>query len=320
MSRTINRIELLGRVGTEPELRQTRNGTAPGSGPGQAVCRLWLATDRRNAGGGTTSWSGARPPRRSPSTSRRAIGSTPRVGSATTAGRTRTASAARRPRSTRTRSSSSTRNSLPPTRAGGSGNGRQSDGDQPFSPDHTISRLCRGARRGRAPTGDAAPLRSHHLKGTRDDRTDRIHRAERRAAGAARRPAPQPQLLGELAIRYEVETRPERPLDMPTIKRPETVVDLLGEEMSRLAQEQVRVVCSTARTASSASARSTRATATARWSARPRSSGPPWSRRRRRPSSFTITPQATPSRAARTSSSPGTWSRWRPWHRTARPR
>ena len=49
-------------------------------------------------------------------------------------------------------------------------------------------------------------------------------------------------LLGELAIRYEVETRPERPLDMPTIKRPETVVDLLGEEMSRLAQEQVRVV------------------------------------------------------------------------------
>ena len=49
-------------------------------------------------------------------------------------------------------------------------------------------------------------------------------------------------LLGELAIRYEVETRPERPLDMPTIYRPETVVELLGEEMSRLAQEQVRVL------------------------------------------------------------------------------
>ena len=43
MSRTINRIELLGRVGTEPELRQTRNGTA--------VCRLRLATERRNSGG-----------------------------------------------------------------------------------------------------------------------------------------------------------------------------------------------------------------------------------------------------------------------------
>ena len=50
------------------------------------------------------------------------------------------------------------------------------------------------------------------------------------------------QLLGELAIRYEVETKPERPLDMPTIYRPETVVDLLGDEMSRLAQEQVRVL------------------------------------------------------------------------------
>jgi len=49
-------------------------------------------------------------------------------------------------------------------------------------------------------------------------------------------------VLGELAIRYEVETRPERPLDMPIIYRPETVVDLLGDEMSVLAQEQVRVL------------------------------------------------------------------------------
>ena len=49
-------------------------------------------------------------------------------------------------------------------------------------------------------------------------------------------------LLGELAIRYEVETRPERPADMPIIYRPQTVYDLLGEEMSRLAQEQFRVL------------------------------------------------------------------------------
>ncbi len=49
-------------------------------------------------------------------------------------------------------------------------------------------------------------------------------------------------LLGEIAIRYEVETRPERPEDMPIIYRPETVYDLLGEEMSRLAQEQFRVL------------------------------------------------------------------------------
>ena len=49
-------------------------------------------------------------------------------------------------------------------------------------------------------------------------------------------------LLSELAVRYEVETRPERPEDMPIIYRPRTVYDLLGEEMSRLAQEQVRVL------------------------------------------------------------------------------
>ena len=49
-------------------------------------------------------------------------------------------------------------------------------------------------------------------------------------------------LLSELAIRYEVETRPERPTDMPIIYRPRTVYDLLGEEMSRLAQEQFRVL------------------------------------------------------------------------------
>ena len=40
MSRTINRVELLGRVGTNPELRKTQNGTA--------VVQLRVATDRRN--------------------------------------------------------------------------------------------------------------------------------------------------------------------------------------------------------------------------------------------------------------------------------
>lgn len=43
MSRTINRVELMGRVGNEPELRQTQNGTA--------VVQLRLATDRRNGSG-----------------------------------------------------------------------------------------------------------------------------------------------------------------------------------------------------------------------------------------------------------------------------
>ena len=49
MSRTINRVELLGRVGSDPELRQTPNGTA--------VVQLRLATDRRNGEGESqTDW------------------------------------------------------------------------------------------------------------------------------------------------------------------------------------------------------------------------------------------------------------------------
>ena len=38
MTRTINRVELLGRVGTDPEMKYTPGGTA--------VTRLRLATDR----------------------------------------------------------------------------------------------------------------------------------------------------------------------------------------------------------------------------------------------------------------------------------
>ncbi|MCY3588615.1 MAG: single-stranded DNA-binding protein, partial [Chloroflexi bacterium] len=50
MSRTINRVELLGRVGSDPELRRTQNGTA--------VVQLRLATDRRQNGEGEsqTDW------------------------------------------------------------------------------------------------------------------------------------------------------------------------------------------------------------------------------------------------------------------------
>jgi len=49
MSRTINRVELLGRVGSDPELRHTQGGTA--------VVQLRLATDRRNGEGeAQTDW------------------------------------------------------------------------------------------------------------------------------------------------------------------------------------------------------------------------------------------------------------------------
>ena len=45
MARTINKVELLGRVGTDPEMRYTPNGTA--------VTQLRLATDRRRSNGDT---------------------------------------------------------------------------------------------------------------------------------------------------------------------------------------------------------------------------------------------------------------------------
>ena len=49
-------------------------------------------------------------------------------------------------------------------------------------------------------------------------------------------------VLGELAVRYEVELRPERDPDTPTIGSPQDVQRLLGPEMGALAQEQVRVL------------------------------------------------------------------------------
>ena len=45
MSRTINRVELLGRVGTDPEMRYSQSG--------MAVTTLRLATDRRRQNGET---------------------------------------------------------------------------------------------------------------------------------------------------------------------------------------------------------------------------------------------------------------------------
>ena len=49
-------------------------------------------------------------------------------------------------------------------------------------------------------------------------------------------------LLSELAIRYEVETRPERSPDREQISTSNQVFDLLRAEMSPLAQELVRVL------------------------------------------------------------------------------
>ena len=50
------------------------------------------------------------------------------------------------------------------------------------------------------------------------------------------------RLLGELAVRYEVNLQPEPTGDLPAMKSPQDVHDLLAPEMSALAQEQLRVL------------------------------------------------------------------------------
>ena len=49
-------------------------------------------------------------------------------------------------------------------------------------------------------------------------------------------------LLGEIAMRYEVETQSKRPEDPPSISCPQDVYRLLAPEMAQLAQEQLRVL------------------------------------------------------------------------------
>ena len=49
-------------------------------------------------------------------------------------------------------------------------------------------------------------------------------------------------LLGEIAMRYEIETQPKRPEASPSISCPQDVYRLLGPEMAQLAQEQLRVL------------------------------------------------------------------------------
>ncbi len=55
-------------------------------------------------------------------------------------------------------------------------------------------------------------------------------------------------ILGELAVRYGVETHPPRPADPPEVCSPEIVRRLLAPEMGYLAQEQLRVLLLDART------------------------------------------------------------------------
>ena len=49
-------------------------------------------------------------------------------------------------------------------------------------------------------------------------------------------------LLGELAVRYGVETKPERPASPSVISTSDEVRRLMGQEMAALAQEQLRVL------------------------------------------------------------------------------
>ena len=50
-------------------------------------------------------------------------------------------------------------------------------------------------------------------------------------------------VLGELAMRYDIETQPDHPKeDRPTISAPRDVHEILAPEMAHLAQEHLRVL------------------------------------------------------------------------------
>lgn len=49
-------------------------------------------------------------------------------------------------------------------------------------------------------------------------------------------------VLNEIAMRYGIETHPARPESPPVVSTSDDVLGLLGEEMSALAQEQLRVL------------------------------------------------------------------------------
>ena len=105
MSRTINKVELLGRVGTDPEMQYTPGGTA--------VTKLRLATDRyRKDAENETDWHNIVVWGATAEAVNQYVGTGQRVyvaaASSRTAGRATTASAATAPRSTPPRSCSST--------------------------------------------------------------------------------------------------------------------------------------------------------------------------------------------------------------------
>ena len=130
MSRTINRVELLGRVGADPELRQTQGGTA--------VVQLRLATVRRNGDGkDETDWHTVV----CWAKQAEAVAEYVRKGERVyVSGRLQQQSWETDAGERRSRTEIHAHeviflgsgNSLPPTRSGGSNGSRNADGNQPF--------------------------------------------------------------------------------------------------------------------------------------------------------------------------------------------
>ena len=150
-------------------------------------------------------------------------------------------------------------------------------------------------------------------------RKKKVSQTETLAANPEDSPTPSPEgqallaalrsnlsLLGELAMRYEVETQPERPkADLPSINTPRDVYNLLGKQMSALAQEQLRVLLLDRRNR----VLGQRTVYQGNVFSQPRCSGPPWSS----PCPPSLWPTTIHPRtrlpARRTCPSPGTWPR-----------
>ena len=229
MTRTINRVELLGRVGIDPEMTYTPNDTA--------VTRLRLATDRyrRNAENGNdwhtvVVWG------------KTARGREPVREQGPADLRGRKAGAELLGRGGR---------QAPPLHGGprpGSGlprpqrlqqwQGARPPVRRPTPPPSELHISTSDAPQGGAPPirgrlsvdWRAAPLLfQHHTQGAEHDRHAITAQHADTLLDALRSNL---DLLGELAVRYQVPTRRETPTDPPTIGSPQDVHLLLAREMA----------------------------------------------------------------------------------------
>ena len=242
MARTINKVELLGRVGTDPEMKYTTGGTA--------VVQLRLATERRRQDGEVEAdWHNVVCWSKTAEAVNQYVGKGDRIYVAgrlvqnTWEGddgqrryRTEITPPRLRGRVPRLQGRQRQRREGQRRRLGHRGAGSRLSLLVPQPHSDAFPKTHHGAAflyRGR-PRFLFQPITKEA------DMTKKTPTKDTALLDALRSNL---NLLGEIAMRYAVETQPGRPTgDLPVISCPDDVRRLLGPEMAPLAQEQLRVL------------------------------------------------------------------------------